>query len=275
MPSITLTKCQGTGNDFLLFDNRAGDRLSYPTLARTACDRRFGVGADGLLVLLRPAPNTDADVALRIFNADGSEAETCGNGIRCVARFLAREDGERPLAIHTPAGIVRTEPVDPPGMVSVDMGIPVLARPLESSFAFRGRNVQYANVSMGNPHAVIFVEDDIDAYALDELADALSSAVGKPSGINVELARTSAARIHMRVHERGVGETWACGSGACAAAVAAIARGRLVSPIEIATRGGSVRVAWQGPNAPAFLTGPAEIVFDTVLELRDDVLASA
>jgi len=275
MPSITLTKCQGTGNDFLLFDNRTGDQLPYAVLARTACDRRFGVGADGLLVLLHAAPNTGADVALRIFNADGSEAETCGNGIRCVARYLAREDGAHLLAIHTLAGVVRAECVDQPGMVRVDMGVPVLAHPLESPFAFRGLEMHYADISMGNPHAVIFVEDDIDAYPLDEIADALSSAAGRNSGINVELARTSPGRIQMRVHERGVGETWACGSGACAAAVAAIATRRLTSPIEVATRGGSVHVAWGGPNTPALLTGPAEIVFDTVLELRDDVLASA
>src|SRR5215470_15880652 len=105
MPSITLTKCQGTGNDFVLLDNRDGRQYPYAALARRACDRRFGIGADGLLVLLR-ALHAGADVALRIFNADGSEAESCGNGIRCVARYIAREeDKERALAIETPAGL--------------------------------------------------------------------------------------------------------------------------------------------------------------------------
>jgi diaminopimelate epimerase len=276
MPSIALTKCQGTGNDFVLLDNRSGARFQYAALARAACDRRFGVGADGLLVLLRAAPNTGADVAMRIFNADGSEAEMCGNGIRCIARYLAREGREsRRLAVQTPAGVIRTELTGAPGMVRVDMGVPALARPLEGSFDFGGRTFRCARVSMGNPHAVIFVDDSLDAYPLDKLAAAASKAAGEAGGINVELARVTGGRIQMRIHERGVGETWACGTGACAAAVAAIATDRLASPIEVATRGGSVDVVWSGADDPALLTGPAEIVFDATLELAGDVLASA
>jgi diaminopimelate epimerase len=276
MPSVTLTKCQGTGNDFVLLDNRDGLRFQYAALARAACDRRFGIGADGLLVLLRPAASAEADVAMRIFNADGSEAEMCGNGIRCVARYLVR-GGRQPrrLAVQTPAGIVRTELMDARGMVRVEMGTPALARPLEGSFEFDGRTFRYARISMGNPHAVIFVDDPLDAYPLAELAAAAAAAYGDAGGVNVELARISTGRIQMRIHERGVGETWACGTGACAAAVAAIATGRLTSPIEIETRGGSVNVAWNGADATALLTGPAEIVFETTLDVAGDVLASA
>jgi diaminopimelate epimerase len=276
MPSIVLTKCQGTGNDFVLLDNRAGARFAYPALARAACDRRFGVGADGLLVLLRAAPGAEAEVAMRIFNADGSEAEMCGNGIRCIARYLAREAGERrELAVQTPTGVIHTQLTGAPGMVRVDMGTPALAQPLEASFEFRGRTLRYARVSMGNPHAVIFVDDALDAYPLEELAAAAAHASGEARGINVELARVAAGRIQMRIHERGVGETWACGTGACAAAAAAIATNRLASPIEITTRGGSVNVVWNGADQPALLTGPAEIVFETRLELAGDVLTSA
>jgi diaminopimelate epimerase len=276
MPSITLTKCQGTGNDFVLLDNRAGAQFSYASLARAACDRRFGVGADGLLVLLRAAPDAGADVAMRIFNADGSEAEMCGNGIRCIARYIAREAGApRELAVQTPSGVVRTHLTETPRMVRVDMGTPMLAQPLEVPFQFQGQTLRYARVSMGNPHAVIFVDDALDGYPLDELAAAVSQAAGAQSGINVELARVAAGRIEMRVHERGVGETWACGSGACAVAAAALATNRLSSPIEIATRGGSVDVVWNGAGQPALLTGPAEIVFETTLELAGDVFANA
>jgi diaminopimelate epimerase len=276
MPSIALTKCQGTGNDFVLLDNRGGATYQYAALARAACDRRFGIGADGLLVLLSAAPDTGADVAMRIFNADGSEAEMCGNGIRCVARYLAREDG-RPsrLAVQTTAGVIRTELTGAPGTVRVDMGVPVLAKPLEGSFEFRGLTFRFAHVSMGNPHAVIFVDDAPDAHPLDELAAAASDAAGEAGGINVELARVTDGRIEMRIHERGVGETWACGTGACAAAVAAIVTGRLASPIDVASRGGSVNVGWNGVGDRALLTGPAEIVFETTFDVAGDVLASA
>lgn len=276
MPSIALTKCQGTGNDFVLLDDRAGSRLQYPALARAACDRRFGIGADGLLVLLRATPNSGADVAMRIFNADGSEAEMCGNGIRCIARYLAREGREsRRLTVQTPAGLIHTELTDALGMVRVDMGAPALARPPEDTFDFGGRTFRYVRVSMGNPHAVIFVDDALDVYPLGELALAASKAVSEAKGVNVELARVIDGRIQMRIHERGVGETWACGTGACAAAVSAIATGRLASPIEVATRGGKVTVVWSGADGAAMLTGPAEIVFDTTLELGRDVLATA
>jgi diaminopimelate epimerase len=276
MPSVTLTKCQGTGNDFVLLDNRDGIRFQYAALARAACDRRFGVGADGLLVLLRAAANSGADVAMRIFNADGSEAEMCGNGIRCIARYLVRDEQQpRRLAVQTPAGIVRTELTGVPGMVRVDMGVPMLARPLEGSFEFDGRTFTYARISMGNPHAVIFVDDALDAYQLEALAAAASRACSDAAGINVELARVTDGRIEMRIHERGVGETWACGTGACAAAAAAIATGRLTSPVEVVTRGGSVDVIWKGADDTALLTGPAEIVFETTLQLAGDVLASA
>jgi len=276
MPSIALTKCQGTGNDFVLLDNRAGTALRYAALARAACDRRFGIGADGLLVLLPAGPNSGADVAMRIFNADGSEAEMCGNGIRCLARYLARGGhAQDRLAVQTSAGIIRTEMMATPAMVRVDMGAPALARPLEASFEFGGRTFHYARVSMGNPHAVIFVDGTLDTYPLDQLAAAASQASGETSGINVELARVTGGRIQMRVHERGVGETWACGTGACAAAAAAIATGRLASPIEVATRGGSVNVAWNGADGSALLTGPAEIVFETTFDVAGDVLASA
>jgi diaminopimelate epimerase len=266
MATITLTKCQGTGNDFVLLDDRAGEPRAYPALARALCDRRFGIGADGLLVL-RPADNGSADVAMRIFNADGSEAEMCGNGIRCAARYIGREAGaDRPLNIETPAGVMRTQPVAP-GSVRVAMGIPRLAKPLETTVAIDGKSVSVASVSMGNPHVVMFTDEPLDALALDSLATALSSLDAVNGDVNVEVATMVRGRVRMRVHERGVGETMACGTGACAVAAVAIATGRAGSPVIVGTRGGEVSVEWAGEGAQAYLTGDAELVFDTQVDV--------
>ena len=274
MPAIAVTKCQGTGNDFVLLDNRKERPFSYASMARTLCDRRFGVGGDGLLVIL-PARDAGADLTMRIFNADGSEAEACGNGTRCIAAFIGRESGrERALAIETPSGVVHTEPAGEPGVVRVDMGVPTLGQPFEIGFAAGGRSYRCARVAMGNPHAVIFLEDDINAFALDDLATAVDSLALDSGGVNVEIARVEGQRVHIRVNERGVGETWACGTGACAVAVAAITTGRSTSPIEVVQRGGAVSVRWDGPGKPAFLTGAAAIVFDTTVDVPDDVGAS-
>jgi diaminopimelate epimerase len=267
MPAIALTKCQGTGNDFVLLDDRADRGLQYPALARTLCDRRFGIGADGLLVLRRP--KGEADLAMRIFNADGSEAEMCGNGVRCVSRYIARERGaEHRLEIETAAGIVRTEPAG--DAVRVDMGIPKLGQPLETAVDIEGRSLRLHRVSMGNPHAVIFADEPLETLALDALATALTSLDALGGGVNVELATLHGGRIHMRVHERGVGETQACGTGACAAAAVAIATGRARSPVSIVTRGGEVSVAWAGEGAPAMLTGSAQLIFDTLVDVDEN-----
>lgn len=277
MPEIAVTKCQGTGNDFVLLDQRldnAREALPFASLARAICDRRFGVGADGLLVLL-PAAHAGVDAAMRIFNADGSEAEMCGNGIRCVARYIARESGvERDLAIGTAAGTIRTEPAAN-GAVRVNMGVPSLRRPSETAFAFDGRSFRFTHVSLGNPHAVVFVDEAIEAFPLDELATAIANLAIADGGINVELAIVSGQRARIRIHERGVGETWACGTGACAVAVAAILNGRTVSPVEVVTRGGAVSVTWSGPGTPCFLTGAASIVFDTHFELPEGPIAAS
>ncbi len=270
MPIIALTKCQGTGNDFLVLDARDAGRTShYPALARALCDRRFGLGADGLLVL-QPPTVTGADLGMRIFNADGSEAEMCGNGIRCVWRYVERETGTRDaLEIETATGIVRVGP-DDDGAVRVDMGVPRLHDPLEVGIDIAGRSLRYAPVSMGNPHAVIFVDEPLAGIALDDLATALASLDAVAGEVNVEVALIADGRVHMRVYERGVGETYACGTGACAVAAVAIASNRARSPVTVRSKGGEVRVAWDGAGSPAYLSGPAELVFDTGVELADD-----
>ncbi|MBV8170943.1 MAG: diaminopimelate epimerase [Candidatus Eremiobacteraeota bacterium] len=265
MPTIALTKCQATGNDFVLFDDRARSALPYPDLARQVCDRRFGIGADGLLVLAA-ADSPQAGIRMRIFNPDGSEAEMCGNGIRCVWLYLARErvDG-RPLDVQTAAGIVRVE-ADGPRNVRVEMGVPRIeagAREVESD----GVRVQFVAVSMGNPHAVVFVDRPLEGVALEQLAACIARASGDAQ-VNVELVRPAAGRLDMRVHERGVGETWGCGTGACAAAAVAIASGRVRSPVDVVSKGGQVTVTWAGAGEPAYLSGPAQLVFSTRIDVK-------
>ncbi len=278
MPTLAVTKVQGTGNDFVLLDNPRGSPHDYPALARLLCDRRFGIGADGLLVLL--PPNGQADAALRIFNADGSEAEHCGNGVRCVARYLAQELGsteakapglQQAILVDTQAGIVSAELL-PGDLVRVDMGRPRVA-PRSLELQALGRAIEAHAVSLGNPHCVIFLEDDIAAIDLDALAGAVDRSGSFADGVNVEAVRMANGVAQMRVRERGVGETWACGTGACAVAAAAISTQRATSPVSVTQRGGTVTVAWAPPEGAAFLTGPAQIVFRTIVEVPGRLLA--
>lgn len=271
MVRLRVTKCQGTGNDFVLLDRTNGARLDYPQAAKSLCDRRFGVGADGLLVLA-PATQADADVAMRIFNADGSEAEMCGNGVRCLARYVfERHPGaRRRLAVQTRAGAISTEVMDAPDFaVRVTMGVP------EDVFVHGIARIgditaQIARVRIGTPHAVAFVDVAPHEVDLAAAAAVIESSSADPAGVNVEVARIQSGVIAMRVLERGVGETWACGTGACAVAAAAIAMGSARSPVRIAMRGGNVVVEWAGAGCQAYLTGSAQIVFDADVDVPAD-----
>jgi diaminopimelate epimerase len=265
---LPITKVQGTGNDFVIVDEATARALDYSALARRLCHRRFGVGADGLLVVAAGGDGFDA--SLRIFNADGSEAQSCGNGIRCVARYLAlrRGNGLATLAVRTPAGIVRTESIEREGTpwIRAEMGTVV-------SIEQRGRrspadlpSYTRVDVDLGNPHCVAFIDADPESVDLEAFAASAADRAVFPHGANVELARVGARGIDMRVRERGVGETWACGTGACAAAVAAIANGDLRSPVTVTMRGGELGVEWQGPGSKVYLSGGAEIVFATEIE---------
>ena len=275
MGRISVTKCHGTGNDFIILDARGVRELAFPALARTLCERRFSVGADGLLVLCDPH-KSDADVSMRIFNADGSEAEMCGNGIRCIARYLNEENPERiEASVETPSGVVETKIVrwnGAPG-AAVAMGEPRfiggLPGKLGRSVTLGGESAPVYAVSMGNPHVVVFATSDVANADLAGLAATVGTWKVFDSEPNVEVANVTMDGIRMRVHERGVGETMACGSGACAAAAVAIAANCAASPVVVTSAGGSVSVAWQGPDHPAVLTGDAELVFRTSVEYKD------
>ena len=272
MASVSVTKCQWTGNDFIILDARGQPDLPYPALARTLCRRRFSIGADGLLVVHDPR-DPGAAAALRTFNADGSEAEMCGNGIRCVARYLHEFDHRATEhLIETAAGAIRAKMVNWEGGigVEVEMSVPILpadiSAPGVDSVRIGDELAPAYEVLVGNPHVVVFTHSDPFACNLERVATEAIS-IRDRGDTNVELVSVTGGRLVMRVHERGVGETWACGTGACAAAAVAIASQRLSTPVRVESKGGIVSVAWDGPGRPAMLAGDAELVFRTQIEV--------
>jgi diaminopimelate epimerase len=278
VPSLRITKCQAAGNDFVLLDGLDGDDspgLDYALLARFLCARRQGVGADGLLVLL-PASGADSDVALRVFNADGSEAQMCGNGMRCVAKYFAtpQRGGRTNLRVQTATRPVATRLDRQDGVerITVTMGVPDFT--LAQAPPGTGTPAPFG-VSFGNPHYVVFTDDELASFDLAALAARINAGVPAERHANVEVARGRGAALSMRVWERGVGETPACGSGACAVAVCALSSGRATSPLSVAMQGGRVEVRWDGPGRPAYLTGDAVLTFSAHVELPAQALSAA
>ena len=255
-----VTKMHGARNDFVIVDARRGAADDLTAFAVWACDRRGGIGADGCIVL---EPSQSADVRMRTINADGGEAEMCGNGIRCAARWLdERGEGER-LAFETGAGVVRTEIVarEPEYRVRVAM-----RRPAVEAIELPGLG-DASLVDTGNPHVVLF-RDDVDDVDLVRAAEGLQRDPRFPHGTNVHVASV-AGRHSLRVRhwERGVGLTQACGTGAVAAAAAAVARGDAESPVEVVVPGGRLTVELDDAGG-ATLAGPAVRVFDAEVEAR-------
>lgn len=260
---MRMTKMHGARNDFIVIDARTqplGDPLP---LAQWICDRRAGIGADGLIVL---QPSNREDVRMRIINADGSEAEMCGNGVRCAARWLDEAgEGDR-IAFETDAGIVRTHVLErrPEYRVRVAMGQPKIA-------AIPDTLPGATFVDLGNPHVVIF-ETSGEGSDLEAVAQKIQSDPGLPNGANVHLAvPIDGHSMRVRHWERGVGLTQACGTGAVACAAAAIQRGNATSPVEVFVPGGRLVVEWDG-RGEAYLTGPAARVFDTEVNVGDAAL---
>lgn len=283
MQRIAVTKCQGTGNDFVLYDARGVEPMSYPRLARLLCDRRLGVGADGLLVL-GTADAVDADVSMQIFNADGSQAEMCGNGIRCLARYVWEREPQRArLRVGTLGGVIATEVrAGGPGAdvaVRVEMGEPAF-RPVPGGAAdlsaLAGLDADVQLVSMGNPHLVIMTDRDPETFDLAAIVREAAQRLSDELTPNIELALLRGPHaLSMRVFERGAGETWACGTGACAVVAAALRRGRASDPVTVRSRGGEVLVEWAGLGTSCWLTGDAHIVFEAQVVLADAAISAA
>ncbi|MDR1854334.1 MAG: diaminopimelate epimerase [Azoarcus sp.] len=274
---LRFTKMHGLGNDFVVVDATRAPVALTPSRVRAIADRHFGVGCDQLL-LVEPPTQAGVDFRYRIFNADGGEVEQCGNGARCFVRFVHDKGltDKREIRVETRAGVIVPRLTDD-GLVTVDMGAPVfeaakipfltdsdaIVQPLEVD----GQTLAITALSMGNPHAVQVVAD-IDAAPVTEQGEKISTHPRFPARANAGFAQVVDERhIRLRVYERGAGETLACGTGACAAAVAVILRGLAASPVRVDTRGGRLDIAWAGPGAPVLMTGPAVTVFEGEIEL--------
>ncbi|MGF1481977.1 MAG: diaminopimelate epimerase [Cyanophyceae cyanobacterium] len=269
--SLEFTKYQGLGNDFILIDNRHQAKpLISAQRAVLLCDRHFGIGADGVIFLLPGSEN--ADYAMRIFNADGSEPEMCGNGIRCLAQFIAHLEGTvgKTYRIATRGGVMSPR-LEKEG-VTVDMGAPQLKAQeipttlapateavVERSLAVAGKTWSVTCVSMGNPHCVIFIQDT--QIPLETLGPLFERHDAFPERINTEFVQVVKANyLKMRVWERGAGATLACGTGACACVVAAVLTQRSDRLCTVELPGGCLEIAW-AENGRVYMTGPAERVF--------------
>lgn len=274
---MRFTKMQGCGNDYI-YINCFEEEVKEPgRLAVRMSERHFGVGADGLVLIL---PSETGDFRMRMFNLDGSEGEMCGNAVRCIGKYvyergmtdktriaLETAGGMKYLELHIRDGVVET--------VTVDMGAPVLEAgkiPVKSAknpvvgerLRVLDREFDFTCVSMGNPHGVVFVED-VAAFPVETYGSVAENHPAFPKKANIEFVEVvDFAHIKMRVWERGSGETWACGTGASAAAVACVLNGCCGRDVEVALKGGALRIEWRGEDGHVYMTGPAAFSFDGV-----------
>lgn len=276
---LSFTKMHGLGNDFIVFDAPTPDLCPSPATLRRLADRRTGIGFDQALVLAPPRqPGTD--VYYRIFNADGSEVEQCGNGARCIARLVASRAArrDRTLSMDSPGGPVEAR-LRADGLVSVAMGVPDFdprSLPFEAereSPSYRlelpGGPVEFGAVSIGNPHAVIRVRS-VDVAPVDSVGPAMENHPRFPRRVNVGFLEILAPdHVRLRVFERGAGETLACGTGACAAVAVGRRHGPLAEEVRVDVPGGRLVVQWPGPGEQIWLTGPAETAFEGQVDIPD------
>jgi diaminopimelate epimerase len=273
---MNFTKMQGLGNDFIVVANFHKLPEQASKMAVQLCDRHFGVGADGLVFIL---PSEDADFMMRIINADGSEAEQCGNAIRCVAKYIydrGLTDSETPTIETIGAGVQQVTLKLTHGVVDqvcVDMGVPVMNglqiptvinQPELVGLEVEAGGDRFAltAVSMGNPHGVIFV-DDAATFDVDRYGPLLETHELFPNKANIEFVTVrSADAADMRVWERGAGQTLACGTGACATLVAGVLNGKLNRTAVISLKGGDLHIAWNEQDNRVYMTGPAAFVYD-------------
>jgi diaminopimelate epimerase len=281
---LKFTKMHGAGNDFVVIDATAAPLALSADQWRLIGDRRFGIGADQILVV-EPATRPDCDFRYRIFNQDGGEVEQCGNGSRAFVKFVTEKGltRKRAIRVETMKGII-TPRLEDDGSVTVEMGAPIFA-PDQVPFDDAGldgadglyrldltvdgvsRTVAVSVLSMGNPHAVQLV-DDVDTAPVATTGPLIEHHARFPNRVNAGFIQVlDRHHIRLRVFERGAGETLACGTGSCAAVVAGIRRGLLDSPVRVSARGGELSVAWAGAGAPVYLSGPAVTVFDGEMTL--------
>ncbi len=281
---LRFTKMHGAGNDFVVIDaiNQTVNLTSDQW--RDIADRRFGVGADQILVVEKPTM-PGVDFRYRIFNADGGEVEQCGNGARAFVKFVVEKGltEHREIRVETMSGVIRPR-LEDDGRITVDMGAPVFdpecvpfdpaglaSKPQHAATLWNipiGADLQnFVVLSMGNPHAVQLV-DDVDTAAVSEDGPVIENHACFPRRVNAGFMQVmDRQHIRLRVFERGAGETLACGTGACAAVVAGIQLGLLDSPVAVTTRGGELSIAWDGEQSSVMLTGPAVSVFEGTIDI--------
>lgn len=274
---LKFTKMQGVGNDFVVIDAyRQPIPLSEEQI-RFLADRHFGVGCDQLLVVEQPTV-ADADFRYRIFNADGGEVEQCGNGARCFVRFVhdRKLTDKNEIRVETARGIIRPR-LEGNGQVTVDMGAPYFIpsdipfdaaeQSLTYALDVAGSTVEIGALSMGNPHAVQLVAN-VDTAPVAQQGPLIERHARFPQRVNAGFMQVvDQHHIRLRVYERGSGETLACGTGACAAAVHGIRLGLLASPVNVSMRGGDLSIRWDGGDSPVLMTGPAVTVFEGEIAL--------
>ncbi|MGK5005634.1 diaminopimelate epimerase [Janthinobacterium sp. LB2P70] len=285
---LHFTKMHGAGNDFIVIDAINQDINFTPAQWQRLADRRFGIGADQILVVEKPRL-PGCDFRYRIYNNDGGEVEQCGNGARAFVKFVSEKglSNKASIRVETMAGVIAPR-LELDGSITVDMGAPILEPalvpfdaagldgvaqgsdtlwPLDLALPGQTAPVLVSVVSMGNPHAVQVV-GDVDAQNLEQSGPLIEHHPRFPRRVNAGYMQiVDRQNVKLRVFERGAGETLACGTGACAAAVAGIRRGLLDSPVRISARGGELSIAWQGPGHPVLMTGPAVTVFEGTIEL--------
>jgi len=274
---LRFTKMQGAGNDFMVVDLVTQQAVLTPTQIRQLADRHFGVGFDQLL-LVEPPTDPGIDFKYRIFNADGGEVEQCGNGARCFARFVRdqRLSWKERITVETRGGLLELL-LERDGSVTVDMGAPDFnpkalpfqaeAEALHYPLEVAGQTHEIGAVSMGNPHAVLVV-DDVERAPVARLGPAIGSHPCFPNGVNVGFMQiVDRSTIKLRVHERGAGETLACGTGACAAAVIGMHRGQLDEQVTVRLTGGELLIRWAGDGTHVWMSGPATRVYEGWIQL--------
>jgi diaminopimelate epimerase len=274
---LKFSKMHGLGNDFVVLDGVRQSLTLTPEQLRHLADRHFGVGCDQIL-LVEPAAQPGVDFRYRIFNADGGEVEQCGNGARCFVRFVHDQGltDKREIRVETMSGVIGPR-LEADGLVTVDMGVPVFepekipfvspSAEMVQPLMVRDRDVMITAVSMGNPHAVQVVAD-VDEAPVAKDGPLIETHPRFPQRVNAGFMQIlDRHAIRLRVHERGAGETLACGTGACAAAVTGVVRGLVDSPVRVETRGGDLSISWAGAGTPVLMTGPAVTVFSGEIDL--------
>ncbi len=273
---MKFTKMQGLGNDYVYVNCLQEKIENPPELAKKISDRHFGVGSDGLIMI---NPSEKADFEMEMYNADGSRGEMCGNGIRCVAKYVYDYGltDQTSISVETLGGIKYLDLTVEDGkvkLVKVDMGQPELApekvpvvadgdRAVDEPILVEGKEYRMTCVSMGNPHAVVFVDGDVRELPLESVGPCFENHERFPNRVNTEFVRVlDRHTAQMRVWERGSGETLACGTGACAVAVACVLNGLTEDEVTVQLLGGDLRIRWDREKNRVYMTGPAETVFD-------------